>query len=126
MKKIFLRIFNPPSKGNAMEDTDKIINDLIMQGALDIAGIDHNGDILYSIKPTLKEVMPDLYNQHLQDVNAEIMNLWEKGFLDIDMLSNDPIVKLTDKSFSSKELRRLSSQELWSLEEIKRVLATKN
>ena len=109
-----------------MEDTDKIINDLIMQGALDIAGIDHNGDILYSIKPTLKEVMPDLYNQHLQDVNAEIMNLWEKGFLDIDMLSNDPIVKLTDKSFSSKELRRLSSQELWSLEEIKRVLATKN
>ena len=50
------------------------------------------------------------------------MTLWEKGYLKVDFLSEDPEVTLTDKAFIDQELKKLNSQELWSLEEIKRLL----
>ena len=34
--------------------------------------------------------MPDLYNEHITDVNSCIMQLWEKGFLEIDFLKPVP------------------------------------
>jgi hypothetical protein len=50
--------------------------------------------------------------------------LWEKGFLNVDFFQEDPVVTLTDKAFIKEEVNRLSRQELWSLEEIKRLLKT--
>lgn len=108
-----------------MENIDKTIEDLLLNGAISIVGIDDSGELLYSMNPEIKDIMPELYHQHLQDVNSEIMNLWAKGFLSIDLLEKDPMVTLTSKALNKESLSTLSDTELWSLHEIKRVLISK-
>jgi hypothetical protein len=103
-----------------------IIDKLILDNALEIVGIDKsNGEFLYAFTPKIKEIMPELYEDHLGLVNSGIMILWEKGYLDIDFLSDNPLVSLTDKAFIDEELSKLNSKDLWSLEEIKRLLKNK-
>jgi hypothetical protein len=102
---------------------DELIKNLILEGALEVAGLDsENGELLYTITPKMQEFMPDMYDDHLKQVNKDILNLWEKGYLDIDFLSQDPIVKISEKGLDRKEVAKLSKQEIWALEEIKRLL----
>lgn len=102
---------------------DEIITMLILEGALELGGIDAiTGEPLYNITPKMKEVMPDLYDEHLNFVNKDIFNLWEKGFVNIDLLEKDPIVRVAKKAFDKKALSALNKQEVWALNEIKRLL----
>jgi hypothetical protein len=106
-----------------MHDEDAIIDDLILQGALEVVGIDgQTGEFLYSITSKLKEIMPELYDEHMNSVNKGIMDLWEKGFVDIDFNKNDPIVTLSLKSHDINEVKSLPKDLQWALQEIKRSL----
>ena len=108
-------------------DEFETIDHLILNGGLEFVGIDENThEYLYSFTPKIKELMPELYQQHLDLVNFEVMNLWEKGFLNVDLMSDNPMISLTEKSFDDFELYKLSSAEQWSLSEIKRVLSDDN
>lgn len=105
------------------EINQDIIDKLILEGALQVAGIDsETGDFLYQFTPKLKEISPILYNEHVNHVNGELMKLWEKGFLDINIADENPIVKLTEKSLDEVELSKLSKEDRWSIEEVKRLL----
>lgn len=109
-----------------MNDEDKLIDDLIMAGGLEIAGIDEkNGEFLYSMTNKMKDLMPELYEEHLVSVNQDIMRLWEKGFLNIDITKDDPIVTLTEKAYNIFDISKLSKEDAWSLEEIKRLMGPK-
>jgi len=101
-----------------------VIDKLILEGALEIGGIDvENGEILYNFTNKLKEIMPELYNEHLNFVNSEIMWLWERGFVSIDDFTQDnPRVMVTDKALNSEEILKLPKDRQRSLEEIKRIL----
>jgi hypothetical protein len=115
-------IFNPDGKDIIPEDQDSL-DYLILNGGIEVAGIDSsNGEILYSFTPKIKELMPDLYNEHLKDVNRNILNLWEKGFLNIDFLLNDPVVTVSKKGLDPEEIGKLSNDDQWNLNEIKRLL----
>jgi hypothetical protein len=78
--------------------------------------------MLYAFTPKVKEIMPELYHDHLNFVNDELMVLWEKGYVDINFLMDDPLISLTAKSYDPDELQKLSKQEKWSLQELKRVV----
>lgn len=107
-------------------EDEKIIDMLVLSGALQMAGINEKtGEILYQFTPKLKEVMPDLYKEHLNHVNSEIMGLWEKGFVDVDLMSDNPIVTLTEKALQQEEIDKLSSSDKWAIEEIRRILKIK-
>ena len=104
-------------------EEQKIIDRLLLENALEVVGIDDsNGEFLYAFTDKIKEVMPELYEDHLNFVNSEIMTLWEKGYLNINFLDENPQVRLAEKALDREELRKLTTQELWSLEEIKRLL----
>ena len=121
MKKLFKRIFNPDGK-NMSSDENKIIERLILEGAMEVAGVDaENGELLYSFTPKIQQVMPELYHDHMNSVNAEILSLWERGYVDIDLLSKDPIVTLALKSFDETEISKLNKRDKWSIEELKRL-----
>lgn len=109
-----------------MDDKEKeIIERLVVSGALEMAGVDaETGDILYQFTPKLKEVMPELYREHMNYVNSELMGLWEKGFIDMDLLSNNPIVTLTKKAFSDDAVNALSESDRWAIQEIKRLMTS--
>lgn len=105
------------------ESISKIIDHLILEGGIEVAGVDpESGEILYAFTPKVKEIMPELYDDHLNFVNAELMALWEKGFVDINFLMDDPLISLTEKSYIPEEVKKLSKQEKWSLQELKRAI----
>ena len=102
----------------------QIIDDLILEGGLEVAGIDpETGEMLYLFTPKVKELMPELYNDHLNFVNDELMALWEKGYVNIELLEDDPLISLTNKSHDPREMAKLSRQEKWSLQELKRAIS---
>lgn len=107
-------------------EEDEIINSLILSGGLEVAALDKDtGEMLYSFTPKIKKLMPDLYEEHLQIVNYGVMNLWEKGFLNLDLFASDPIITITEKALNKEEIEGLSKQDRWSLFEIIRLLQRK-
>lgn len=125
IKKIFKRIFNPEGK-NIMDKDQNIMDFLILNGALEIAGVDAStGQFLYQFTPKLKEVMPELYHEHLNYVNSEIMSLWQRGYLEVNFMEDNPVVMLSPKAVDPNEISKLSNDEQWSLNEIKRLILSK-
>lgn len=105
------------------DSINKIIDNLILEGGIEVAGVDpETGEMLYSFTPKVKEIMPELYDDHLNFVNDELMVLWEKGYVDINFLMDDPLISLTSKAFVPEEVDKLSKQEKWSLKELKRAI----
>lgn len=106
-----------------MSNEDNIIDDLILQGGLEVAGIDsQTGEFLYSVTPKLADIMPELYKEHLDSVNKDIMALWERGFVDMDFNDDNPIVRLNPKASNEDEIDRLPQNLRSALDEIKRHL----
>jgi hypothetical protein len=125
MKKIFKMIFNPDGKNMIPEEQDSI-DYLILNGGIEVAGIDCQvGEFLYSFTPKIKDLMPELYEEHIRDVNSHILNLWEKGFLSINFMEDDPIVNISEKGLNPEEIAKLPEENQWHLNEIKRLLRKK-
>lgn len=103
------------------KDKDRI-EKLIIAGGLRLAGADKNGKPLYQFTDKMKRIDEALYNDHLNFVNSEIMKLWESGFVDMSLFDDEPRVTLTEKAFVPDDLAKLSKQQRWSLEEIKRII----
>ena len=102
---------------------DELIKNLILEGALEVAGVDsENGELLYSITPKMQEIMPDMYEDHINQVNRDILNLWEKGYVNVDFLSLNPMVTISAKGLDKNEISKLTKPEIWALEEVKRLL----
>jgi hypothetical protein len=111
-------------KMNEEDIENAIIDKLILEGGLEVGGIDiESGEILYTFTNKLKEIMPELYNEHLNFVNSEIMYFWERGFLDIDdLLEDNPKVTINEKALNQEEIDKLPKERQKSLDEIKRIL----
>jgi hypothetical protein len=106
-----------------MSKEDDIIDNLILSGALEISGIDDKtNEFLFNMTSKMQEVMPELYQEHLNDVNKYIMVLWEKGFVDIDFNEDNPIVRLNPISNDTDEVSMLDREEQWALAEIQRLI----
>lgn len=102
---------------------DELIKNLILEGALEVAGLDaETGEFLYAVTPKMQEVMPDMYEDHITQVNRDILNLWEKGYVNVDFLSPNPVVTISAKGLDKDEVSKLTKPEIWALEEIKRLL----
>ena len=102
---------------------DELIKNLILEGALEVAGLDaETGEFLYAVTPKMQEVMPDMYEDHINQVNRDILNLWEKGYVNVDFLSPNPVVTISAKGLDKTEVSKLTKPEIWALEEVKRLL----
>lgn len=100
---------------------------LLAEGGIKFMGYDEKTEEkMYVFTPKIKELMPELYKEHLNAVNSEVMNLWEKGYVNLDLFASDPLISLTENAFLPEELMKLSAEEIWSLAEIKRVLSDRN
>lgn len=105
------------------KEDDATIDNLILKGGLEAAGVDQEtGELLYSFTPKIQSLMPDLYKEHINEVNAGVMDLWENGFVNIDLFSKDPIITLTDKALNEESLNSLSKSQKWNLLELIRLL----
>jgi hypothetical protein len=118
-------MFNPEDK-NMIPKDQEIMDYLILNGGLEIVGVDSsNGSFLYSFTPKIKELMPDLYTEHINTINQEMLSLWEKGYINIDFLADDPVITLSKKSLIDSEVSKLTKDEQWSIMELKRLMFKK-
>lgn len=114
------------SWNSLMTDPDRIIEDLILSGALEVAGLDiETGEALYNFTDKLKDINPKLHNEQSKYFATETMALWEYGFLSMDVTDPNPIVSLTDKSFDQDEVAKLDKQHQYTLKEIIRIILNK-
>lgn len=105
------------------KEEDQIIERLILDGGLEAVAIDQeSGELLYSFTPKIQKLMPQLYSEHLNEVNSNIMNLWEKGFINIDFFAEEPLITLTEKAVNQDSINELSGDERWNLFEVIRLL----
>lgn len=59
---------------------DAMVEHLIMQGAIQFAGIDEDsGEMLYSITDKLEEVNPELYDQLYEQYRDHMFELLRRG-----------------------------------------------
>jgi hypothetical protein len=106
-----------------MDETNEMLDKLILSGAVEVAGVDSStGEFLYQFTNKLKDISPQMYNEHINHVNKEIMKLWEMGFLNVNMTEDNPIVTITAKALDESEVSKLAKEDRWGLEEIKRLL----
>jgi hypothetical protein len=109
-----------------MSDPDEIINELLLKGGLESAGIDsETGESLYRPTDILDMIDPDLSKEMSIYFSQTAMKLWEKGFIDMDVTIKDPIVKLAEKSFDIDAVNSLAKDERVIIKEIIRVLSEK-
>jgi len=104
-------------------DEESIFEDLILSGALVVAGVDiDTGEILYNFTEKLKNINPKLHNEFSTYFSTEISGLWENGFIEMDITEKNPMVSLTKKALDEKEVKKLDKQKQYTLKEIIRVI----
>ena len=108
-----------------MDEFD-IVDSLILSGGLEFAGSDpETGEPLYRPTEKLKDIDSRL-NEEISVYFSEVtLGLWQKGFLDMDITLEDPIVKLAPKSFNSAEIMSLKKDERIIMQEIIKTLSNK-
>jgi hypothetical protein len=108
-------------------EESSIIDNLILNGALEAAGIDiETGEMLYNFTEKLKDVDPLMHDEFQRYFSSETMALWEHGFIDMDLTLDEPIVSLTQKAFDANEVMRLEKNHQYTLKEIIRIIMDKN
>lgn len=107
-----------------MSNDKNIIESMILNGIVEFAGIDmSNNEMLYTFTEKLAQFSPPLHTRFLNYVHSEIMFLWENGFIEMDVTSNNPIVRLTEKAFDSAQTNKLNRDQLLNLKQIIKLMS---
>lgn len=106
-----------------MQEENDFLEELILSGALEVAGIDMDtGEPLYNFTEKLKDVNPTLHSEVSTYFSRETMALWQYGFITMDITSPNPLINITPKAFNKEEVDKLDPQHQYSLKEIIRIL----
>lgn len=98
------------------DDSDEIIEQLILEGSIEIAGIDSaTGQFVYSFTKDAKEKNPGLYNSVQEDFYNNMMYLWQNGIIEMDISSDNPLVKPTAKIYDKQLIESLPLSVLHTL-----------
>jgi hypothetical protein len=101
------------------DENEEMMLNLLDTGAAEIAGVDPNtGEILYTFTNKLKEVDPKLYKAINEAFYKDLMSLWEKGYISMDITQENPLVSLTQKAIDETAIGNLSKEEKSYLEEL--------
>ena len=102
-----------------MGPEDDAFEELILSGAIEISGIDEqSGEMLFNFTEKLKDVDPRLYDKMTDFFHQELMRLWEKGFISMDITQKNPTVSLTQKALDEIEISSLTIDQRVHLEDI--------
>lgn len=89
------------------------LDQMMLHGGVEVAGVDSKGNILYSLVGNLEEdILPKIYETHVDRVHQEMMHFWELGFIEfMDMDRAAPSARLTPKIFDRASINALSESD---------------
>ena len=67
---------------------DENLDYYIEIGAVDISGVDENGEILFSITEKAKDVAPDLWKAHVKFIDEALVELFSKNLITVEYNEN--------------------------------------
>jgi hypothetical protein len=73
---------------NEEEANDERIAYYLQIGAISFEGMDENGEIIYAISETAKELAPELWQSHTEYVDRSLLELYEQGLVEIEYDEN--------------------------------------
>lgn len=101
------------------DSSDDFIENLILQGAMTISGIDEEtGGFLYTFTDELKEVDPKFHEAMMEYFYEQLISLWQKGFISMDVTQENPVVGLTPKALDVLETESLTEDQRLHLKDI--------
>jgi len=114
-----------PSRVNKMDEFDSV-DKLILNGGLEFAGTDSKtGEPLYRPTDRLKELDSRLSDDLSIYFSEVTLKLWEKGFIDMDITEEDPLVKIGPKGLDLDAIKSLDKDQRIIIEEIIKALSNK-
>jgi hypothetical protein len=95
-----------------MIDPKDMIDALILNGALEISAMDsESGQMVYAVTDKMAEVAPEIYKEISDQTHRDVMSLWSKGLLVVDIMSNSPDISLTELALDRANWIDLSDSE---------------
>ena len=88
------------------EDLSKL-DELILNGGIEVAGLTESGSFLYKFTDKLKDLDPELHSHMMSTMYNQIMFLWENGFITMDVTQENPAVSFTKKAFNPESVNAL-------------------
>jgi hypothetical protein len=102
-----------------INEEDDYFSELLFAGAIEVCGIDEeSGEMLFTFTEKLKEADPFLYKKMTESFYKDLLSLWEKGFISMDVTEDNPVVSLTSKALDALEVNGLGIEERLHLEDI--------
>jgi hypothetical protein len=102
-----------------MSFENDMLEKMILDGSVEVAGIDmETGKFLYNFTKDLESTHPEMFKSIMESFYHGVMLLWQKGYVEIDMNEDDPLVTLTEKADNMEDVDSLSPLELTILESI--------
>jgi len=100
------------------ESIDRIIAQFLEDGIIEIHGFDKISEqITYRLTPKAKEVLPELFEEHLAFVNQLAFDLWEKGYIEMRFdLEGSPLVMLKDMDYVQDVYPKINEEERFFIE----------
>lgn len=73
-------------------------------GAIEFAFEDEHGERIYKFTDQAEELVPDLYQEHLNDFSNTVFSLWEKNLIDMTFDDKgEPLIGLNENSLNYEE-----------------------
>lgn len=93
-----------------------MLEHLILQGLVEPAGIDVvTGEMLYSFTAAGKAEMPNLERQFEEEFHKNIMFFWQKGYLDMNVFEENPVIRLNPIALDESVTASLSVEHRQAL-----------
>lgn len=67
---------------------EKMLDYYLSIGAIEIAGIDDNGEIIYLVTEKAKDIAPELWESHINYVDDVMMELYKKDLVTVSYDEN--------------------------------------
>jgi membrane protease subunit (stomatin/prohibitin family) len=86
-----------------MDNEDKMEYYLSI-GAIELSGVDQDGEFIFNITDNAKEIAPELWQAHEDHVNESLVQLYEKGLINVTY--NDDLEAVIEMSDEGKKLAK--------------------
>lgn len=69
-------------------------------GAIELAGMDEDGEMLFTINDSAEELAPELWQAHMDYIDKNLIELYEAGYLKVDYDDNlEAMISLSEEGF---------------------------
>ena len=98
---------------------EELIQYLLSIGALEHVYDDADNNPIYRLTENAKELVPELYQEHMKDFHMASFSLWSKGLINIVFNENgEPLIGLNENSIDLEKTKDLPKNEKEALQEM--------